>query len=65
VRIDLDHDGERPYLCTLAGGAERGRGRTVLHAAVACWAEVLESLRGYTRRGFTDLERFLLDPDMA
>ena len=67
VRIELDNDRARPYLCLLEAGDDReqGRGRTVLHAALACWAEALEGFSRYTRQGFTELERFLLDRDVA
>jgi hypothetical protein len=67
VRMEVDHDPERPFLCVLEAGEahESGRGRTVLHAAVACWAEALDSVDGYTRQGVADLERFLLGPDVA
>jgi hypothetical protein len=67
VRIELDNDRERPYLCLLEAGDEReyGRGRTVLHAALACWAEALEDFGRYTEHGIAELERFLLDPDVA
>ena len=67
VRIELDNDRRRPYLCLLEAGDEReqGRGRTVMHAALACWAEALEGVQRYTQRGFGELERFLLDLDVA
>jgi len=67
VRIEIDDHPERPYLCLLATGGEceRGRGTTVLHAALACWAEALEGFSSYTQQGFTELERYLLDPDVA
>jgi hypothetical protein len=61
VRIDVRDDAARPYTCTLAG-AEAGHGTTVLHAALACWAGVLESMGDYTRKGQEELERFLRDP---
>ena len=65
VRIDVDRDPEYPYLCLLEGGEERARGRTVLHAAVACWARALEDVTLYTERGVAELEQFLLGPDVA
>ncbi len=65
VRIVVDEHPEQPYVCSLEAGEERGRGRTVLHAAVACWAGALESLVDYTEQGVTELERFLLGPDIA
>ena len=67
VRVEVDHDPEHPFVCVLEAGEahESGRGRTVLHAAVACWAEALDSVNGYTRQGVEELERFLLGPDVA
>lgn len=65
VRIEIDPEAELPYVCLLDCGAEHARGRTVLHAVVACWAEVLEGFTVYTNRGLTELERFLFDPDVA
>jgi hypothetical protein len=65
VRITVDEHPEQPYVCLLAAGEEHGRGRTVLHAAVACWAGALESLVDYTEQGVEELERFLLGPDPA
>ncbi len=59
VGVVVDDDPERPYVCLLRGGEERGRGGTVLHAAIACWAETLESLADYTGQGVAELERFL------
>jgi hypothetical protein len=63
VRIELDDHPEFPYVCRLAAGDdhERGRGRTVLHAALACWAGALEGFNLYARQGVEDLERFLLE----
>jgi hypothetical protein len=63
VRIDVRDDPALPYVClaALAGEEpESGRGATVLHAAVACWANVLDSVSDYSRRGLDDLERFVL-----
>lgn len=65
VRIEVDRDPEYPYLCLLESGEERARGRTVLHAAVACWALALEDVTVYTERGVAELEQFLLGPDVA
>ena len=65
VRIDVDLDPEYPYVCVLEAGEVRGRGRTVLHAALACWAAALEGMTRYTQRGVAELERFLLGPDVA
>ena len=65
VRIEVDRHPEHPYLCLLEGGEERARGRTVLHAAVACWARALEDVTLYTERGVAELEQFLLGPDVA
>ncbi|MBE2315779.1 hypothetical protein DVA67_007315 [Solirubrobacter sp. CPCC 204708] len=63
VRIVVDNDAEQPYVCLLRDGEERGRGRTVLHAAVACWAGALEGLSRYTAQGVDEIERFLLGSD--
>jgi hypothetical protein len=62
VRVELDDHPEFPYVCRLAAGDEheRGRGRTVLHAALACWAGALEGFSRYAQQGVEDLERFLL-----
>ncbi|RKQ90634.1 hypothetical protein C8N24_0446 [Solirubrobacter pauli] len=67
VRIEIDDDREQPYVCRLRAGdaVESGRGRTVLHAALVCWAGALEGLSDYTQQGVADLERFLLGPDLA
>ena len=67
VRIDIDRHPEQPYVCRLAAGetSEQGRGRTVLHAAIACWAGVLEGCGHYTRQGIADFEQYLLGPDAA
>ena len=65
VRIEVDRHPEHPYLCLLEGGEERARGRTVLHAAVACWARALQDVTLYTERGVAELEQFLLGPDVA
>jgi hypothetical protein len=67
VRIDIDQHPTAPYVCVLLAGEdrERGRGRSVLHAAVACWADALEGLSRYTQQGVDELERFLLGPDPA
>ena len=65
VRIEVDRDPEYPYLCLIGDGEERARGRTVLHAAVACWAGALEDVTLYTERGVAELEQFLLGPDVA
>jgi len=65
VRIEVDRDPECPFLCLLEGGEERARGRTVLHASVACWARALDDVTVYTERGVAELEQFLLGPDVA
>src|SRR4051812_23453453 len=68
VRLDVTTDPRRPYVCVLqvAGeDPETGRGRSVLHAAVACWASTLESFNDYTESGVERLERFLSDLDEA
>jgi hypothetical protein len=64
VRVEVEPE---QYVCVLEAGGERevARGRTVLNAAVACWAEVLEGMAAYTRRGVDELEQFLLGPDPA
>src|SRR4051794_24710731 len=51
VRIDVTTDRKRPYACVLQVAGEDpevGRGPTVLHAALACWAATLETFQGYT-----------------
>ena len=67
VHVDVDDDPERPYVCVLETGGEREvtRAGTVLAATVACWAEVLEGVAAYTRRGVDELEQYLLGPDPA
>src|SRR4051794_36644805 len=67
VRIDIDEHPERPYVCRLAAGdeSEHGRGRTVLHASITCWAGALEGFSRYTQQGVAELEQFLLGPDVA
>ena len=68
VRIDVTIDRRRPFACVLQVAGEDpevGRGRSVLHAALACWAVTLESFNGYAGKGMTDLERFLADRDGA
>jgi hypothetical protein len=65
VRVDVRDDPVRPYAC-LVDDSEIGFGSTVLHAALACWASVLEDLGDYTRCGQRELERFLLgEGDLA
>ena len=59
VRIVVDDDPEQPYVCLLEAGEERGRGRSVLHAALACWAGALESFAEYSGQGVAEFERFL------
>jgi hypothetical protein len=65
VRVDIDQHPEQPYICRLAAGesSDHGRGRTVFHAAIACWAGVLEGCSDYTRQGIAEFEQFLLGPD--
>ena len=67
VRIDVSDHADRPFTCVLDSpdGRESGRGRTILAAALACWADTLDALNEYGRRGVADLERFLLDSDLA
>src|SRR4051794_28336566 len=51
VRVEVTSDPRRPYLCVLQVAGEDpeiARGRSLLHAAVACWAVTLESFEGYT-----------------
>jgi hypothetical protein len=68
VRINVSSNRRRPYACVVQVAGEDpeiGRGRTVLHAAVACWAATLESFELYTGRGVTDLQRYLAGLDGA
>jgi hypothetical protein len=65
VRIDVTSDRRRPFVCVVQVAGEDpeiGRGATVLHAALSCWATTLESFKGYTARGLTEVERFLAGP---
>jgi hypothetical protein len=58
VRIEA---GER-YTCVLeipGEPPERVSGATVLHAALACWAETLDGARRYTDTGLEQLSRYL------
>jgi hypothetical protein len=69
VRVEVTTDRRRPYACILQVAGEDpeiGRGMSVLHAALACWATTLESFSGYAGKGLADFERFLAgsdDPD--
>jgi hypothetical protein len=66
VRIEVTSDRRHPYACIVqvAGeDPELGRGRTVLHAALACWASTLQGFLGYSERGVTDIEQFLAELD--
>jgi hypothetical protein len=66
VRIDVTADRRRPFACVLQVAGEDpevGRGPTVLHAALACWATTLESFKGYTDGGLSAVERFLAGLD--
>jgi hypothetical protein len=66
VRIDVTADRRRPYSCVLQVAGEDpqvGRGASVLHAALACWATTLESFGVYATRGVSDLESFLAGAD--
>src|SRR4051794_12498842 len=68
VRLEVTSQRRRPYACVvqIAGeDPEVGRGATVLHAAVACWAATLESFQSYTDTGVKDLERYLSGLDEA
>jgi|SRR4051794_16124211 hypothetical protein len=68
LRVDVTTDRRRPYLCVLQVAGEDpeiGRGRTVLHAALLCWASALESFNAYADRGVTEIERFLSGSDEA
>jgi hypothetical protein len=62
VRIEIDDHPELPYVCRLAAGADHecGRGRSVLHAVLSCWAGALEGFSVYAKQGVEELERFLL-----
>jgi hypothetical protein len=58
VRIDVGDE----YTCALeipGESTERATGATVLQAAVACWAEALESAQRYADAGLDELTRFL------
>jgi hypothetical protein len=68
VRIDVTADRRRPYSCVVQVAGEDpeiGRGTTVLHAALSCWATTLESFRGYTDKGLADVERYLAGGEAA
>jgi hypothetical protein len=71
VRIEVTTHRKLPYACVLQVAGEDpevGRGRSVLHAALACWATTLESFSGYAGKGLVDVERFLAkldDPENA
>ena len=62
VRISMTAHPVRPYTCVLEtpDGREHGRGPTVLVAALVCWADALEAVGNYSRRGVAELEQFLL-----
>jgi hypothetical protein len=58
VRIEVGDQ----YTCVLevpGEPPERVHGPSVLHAALACWAEALESARRYADAGLEELTRFL------
>jgi hypothetical protein len=66
VRIEVTTDRRRPYACVLQVAGEDpeiGRGRSVLHAALSCWATTLDSFSAYADEGVTHLERFLVESD--
>ena len=66
VRIEARDDPGRPYACIVHVPGEqpdRADGTTVLHAAVACWAAMLEGARLYSEFGLIELERFLARVD--
>jgi hypothetical protein len=66
VRIDVSTDKRRSYACVVQVAGEDpeiGYGRTVLQAALSCWATTLESFQGYADKGVTDVERFLVELD--
>ena len=68
VRVDVTTDLRRPYVCVLQIAGEDPeicRGMSVLHAALGCWAVVLESFQGYADNGVSDVERFLSELDEA
>jgi hypothetical protein len=63
VRIEV---GDSAFTCVLeipGEEPERARGATVLQAALACWAETLDSTRAYSDRGIARLERYLMRVD--
>jgi hypothetical protein len=63
VRIEVRENASHPYACRvlIAGETpETGHGSTVLHAALACWAQILDAFGHYAARGQDELERFLL-----
>lgn len=63
VRIEVREDAALPYACRLLIAGEEpetGCGTTVLHAALACWAQILDAFGDYATRGQDELERFLL-----
>jgi hypothetical protein len=68
LRVEVTSDPRRPYACILQVAGEDpevGRGRTVLHAGLACWVATLESFLAYSERGVTDIEHFLEGLDEA
>jgi hypothetical protein len=68
VRIDVGDDPARPFTCVLdvpGQPPERAAGRTILHAALSCWAETLVSASRYADSGLGELARFLARADDA
>ena len=64
VRVEVDATGVFACVLEVPGEvAQRFGGPTVLHAALACWADALESARQYTAGGIVALERFLARTD--
>jgi hypothetical protein len=66
VRVDVTADRRRPYACVLQVAGEDleiGRGTSVLHAALSCWATTLDSFSAYADKGVAHLERFLVETD--
>jgi hypothetical protein len=68
VRVEVTAARRRPFVCVLQVAGEDpeiGRGTSVLHAALVCWAATLAGFSGYADKGVTDIERFLAERDEA